>query len=44
MFDGRYYKIGMAQDPEARRKDLETSPGIKIKLIETSAYIKGNPP
>lgn len=40
MFDGRYYKIGMAQDPEARRKDLETSPGIKIKLIETSAYIK----
>ena len=40
MFDGQYYKIGMAQDPEARRKNLETSPGVKIKLIETSAYIK----
>lgn len=40
MFDGRFYKIGMAQDPQSRRKDLETSPGVTIRLVETSSIIK----
>lgn len=40
MFDGRHYKIGMAQDPEARRKNLETSPGVRIELIGISDCIK----
>ena len=40
MFDGQYYKIGQAVDPESRRLSLETSPSVNIKVIATTDRIE----
>jgi hypothetical protein len=40
MFDGQYYKIGQAVDPESRRVSLETSPSVNIKIIATTDRIE----